>query len=213
MSVSVKICGLKSEAAVTAAVAGGAAFAGFVFFEKSPRFLTPAAAGRLRAALPAHIPAVAVTVDADDDAIDAIVAGAAPDYLQLHGTENPARVAALKARTGLKVIKAIPVAGPGDLAPVADFDKVADLLLFDAKAGADDGRPGGNARRFDWSLVAGVITRAPFLLAGGLNAVNLKDAVAQSGARRVDVSSGVETAPGEKDPKLIAAFLEAAKTI
>jgi len=213
MTVAVKICGLKTPPAVAAAVSGGAAFAGFVFFEKSPRFLLPMEAGHLRAALPAHIPAVAVTVDADDAALDAIIAGAAPDYLQLHGRESPARVRAIKARTGLKVIKAIPVAVPDDLSAVADFDKVADLLLFDAKAGADDGRPGGNARQFDWGLVAGAVTHAPFLLAGGLSAANLKDAVAQSGARRVDVSSGVETAPGEKDPKLIAAFLKAATTI
>lgn len=213
MSVGVKICGLKTEAAVTAVIAGGAAFAGFVFFEKSPRFIAPDAAGALRADLPKTIPAVAVTADADDAALDAIIEGMRPDYLQLHGAESPARVAALKARTGLKIIKAIPVAGRDDLAALADFDKVADLLLFDAKPSVGDALPGGNARRFDWGLLAGVPTRAPFMLAGGLTADTLREAVMRSGAGFVDVSSGVERAPGEKDVGLIAAFLGAAQAL
>lgn len=213
MSVGVKICGLKTETAVAAVIAGGAAFAGFVFFEKSPRFITPAAAGALRAALPPTIPAVAVTANADDAALEAIVEGMRPDYLQLHGAESPARVAAVKAGTGLKVIKAIPVAKAEDLAAVADFDKVADLLLFDAKPAPGDALPGGNARRFDWGLVAGVATRVPFMLAGGLTADTVREAVTRSGAGFVDVSSGVERAPGEKDVGLIAAFLDAARAL
>jgi len=213
MSVGVKICGLKTPGAVAAVIAGGAAFAGFVFFEKSPRFIEPAAAGTLRRALPPGLPAVAVTADADDDAIDAVVAGARPDYLQLHGRETPARVAQVKARTGLKVIKAIAVSSAHDLRAVPDFDKCADLLLFDAKPAPGDALPGGNARRFDWSLVRGTQTAQPFMLAGGLTAGNLGEAIALSGAALVDVSSGVECAPGEKDVNLIAAFLAAAKLI
>jgi len=210
VSLAVKICGLKTPEAVDAVIAGKAAYAGFVFFDKSPRFLFPAAARALRMRLPPAIKAVALLVDPTDEILASTIDGMAPDLLQLHGAESPARVAAIRERFGLPVIKALPVASKADLAAVTGFAAVADLLLFDAKPLPGDTRPGGNARAFDWGLLKGLAPGRPWLLAGGLTPDTLGAAIAASGAPAVDVSSGVERAPGEKDPALIRAFLAAA---
>jgi phosphoribosylanthranilate isomerase len=213
MSLAVKICGLKTPEAVDAAVEGGAAYAGFVFFEKSPRFLTPAAARALKGRLPARVKAVALLVDPPDETLVYTIEGMAPDLIQLHGAESPARVTAIRTRFGLPVIKAIPVASKADLGAVSAYDAVADMLLFDAKPAPGASRPGGNAQAFDWSLLGGLRPARPWLLAGGLTSANIAEAVRATGAAAVDVSSGVERAPGEKDPALIRAFLAAASAL
>lgn len=214
MSVGVKICGLTTEQAVAATVEGGARFAGFVFFPKSPRAVTARAAGSLRASLPKSVAAVAVTVDAEDQLVAQIMTETRPDYLQLHGAETPERVAAIRERFGVPVIKALPVSTAADLDAVPGYAAVADLLLFDAKpAPGNTALPGGNARVFDWALVKDLDPGRPWLLAGGLTPENLAQAIAASGARLVDVSSGVEVASGVKDPALIRQFLAVAKTL
>lgn len=213
MSISVKICGLKSPEAVDAAVEGGAAYAGFVFFDRSPRLLPLKTARALRDRLPRTVPAVALFVDPDDTAIEAVVTAMGPDMIQLHGAESPARVTAIRAKFGLPVIKALPIRARPDFEPVSAYAAAADMLLFDAKPEPGDTRPGGNARPFDWALLKALTPGRPWLLAGGLTADNLAAAVAASGARAVDVSSGVERAPGEKDPARIRAFLAAAGTL
>lgn len=215
MAVGVKICGLKTPEAVDAALAGGAAYAGFVFFAASPRHLEPSAAGALRARLAERIPAVAVVVDPDDQSLAAILRDARPDLIQLHGRESPARVAEIRARFARPVVKAIPVATAADLAAAPGYAAVADMLLFDAKADPDETRPGGHARRFNWALLKDLpaTVARPWFLAGGLTAETLAEAVASSGARLLDVSSGVERAPGEKDPLLVRRFLDTAKAL
>jgi phosphoribosylanthranilate isomerase len=213
VSLAVKICGLKTPEAVDAAVEGGAAYAGFVFFEKSPRFLTPDAARALRERLPATVKAVALLVDPTDETLAYTIEGMAPDLIQLHGEETPARVTAIRARFGLPVIKAIPVASKADLGALSAYDAVADMLLFDAKPAPGASRPGGNAQAFDWSLLGGLRPLRPWLLAGGLSSANIAEAVRVTGAAAVDVSSGVERAPGKKDPALIRAFLAAASAL
>ena len=213
MSLAVKICGLKTEDAVDAAVEGGAAYVGFIFFPRSPRALAPDAAAVLRKRVPPAVRTVAVVVDADDTTLDRIMREVAPDLLQLHGRESPARTAQLRRRYDRPVIKALPVATAADLRDVAIYAKEADILLFDAKPGPEASRPGGNALSFDWALMRGVKLQKPWLLAGGLTADNLAEAVATSGAAAVDVSSGVERAPGEKDVALIRRLLEVAKNM
>ena len=213
MTVAVKICGLKDKAAVAAAVSGGAGFVGFVFFARSPRFIRPEAAGALGAAVPKKIVKVGLVVDADDDALEAIIAGAKIDMLQLHGTETPERATAIRARFGLPVMKALAVATPADIDKAAAFEPAVDRFLFDAKPPKGATRPGGNAGTFDWTLLKGRAFAKPWLLAGGLTAANLARAVAQSGAAGVDVSSGVEDAPGVKSPEKILGFLRVAKTL
>ncbi|HTT78325.1 MAG TPA: phosphoribosylanthranilate isomerase [Stellaceae bacterium] len=211
MPVAVKICGLRSEAAVTAAVAGGAAHVGFVFYPPSPRAVSPAEAARLCAAVPAGIGRVGLFVDADDEAIGAVLDIAPLDLLQFHGQESPQRVAAAKARFGRPVIKAISIAAPEDASAAARYEDVADMLLFDARPPRRaDALPGGNGLVFDWRLIADREWRLPWLLSGGLTAALLPEAVRVSGARAVDVSSGVERRPGDKDPAKIRAFLAAA---
>ena len=202
-----KICGINSPEAMTAAVAGGAAFVGLVFFPPSPRALTPAQAAALAALVPDSVCKVGLFVDPDDDT----VAAAAPslDMLQLHGSEPPARAAALRQRFDRPVMKAIKVATAADLDTAGAYRDAVDWLLFDAAPPPDAAVPGGNARAFDWSLLAGRRWPKPWMLAGGLDATNVAAAVAASGARCVDVSSGVESARGHKDPALITAFLEA----
>ena len=184
---------------------------GFVFFERSPRHLSLQRADALAARTGSRARRVALTVDADDATLDAIVAAAHPDILQLHGRETPSRVAAVKRRFGLPVMRALSIASPADLDRAAAFEAVADLLLFDAPAPAAASRPGGNGEIFDWSLLRGLASRVPWLLAGGLHAGNVAAAVAAAGADGVDVSSGVERAPGVKDTRLIAAFVVAAR--
>ena len=213
MTLAVKICGLKTPETVTAAVNGGASFVGFVFFPRSPRAITPSEAAHLGTYVPKSVPRVGLVVDADDEALRTIVATAGLDMLQLHGSELPGRVAVVRNVFGLPVMKAIPIAEPGDVAKARAYETVADRLLFDAKPPTGADRPGGNARPFDWSLMAGTTWRVPWMLAGGLTANTLAEAVHVSGATAVDVSSGVEDAPGVKSVDRILAFLEASRAV
>ena len=212
MTVAAKICGVKDRAALDAAVAGGAAYVGFVFYPRSPRNVTPPEAGALAAALPGHVTAVALAVDPDDALVDAILGGA-PDIrmFQLHGAETPERVSELRARTGKKAMKAIKVSEAADLDAARPYLSAADMLLFDAKPPADmkNALPGGNAVSFDWTILSGRGWPLPWMLSGGLDPDNVTEAIRVSGAPAVDVSSGVESAPGVKDPARIAAFLKA----
>ncbi len=207
----VKICGLRDAAGLDAAVAAGASYVGLVFFEKSPRHVTLAQAADLAASVPAGIAKVALVVNADDAALDALLAQVPVDILQLHGSESPQRVTAVKARYGLPVMKAVGVAGPDDLAALDTYAQVADQLLVDAKPPKDADLPGGNGLAFDWRLIAGRRWSVPWMLAGGLTPLNVAQAVGLTGARQVDVSSGVESAPGVKDAALIAAFCAAVR--
>lgn len=209
--VRVKICGLRTAGDVAAVAAAGAAYAGFVFFPKSPRHLTLAAAREAALAAPPGLAKVALTVDADDAALDAIVEAVPLDMLQLHGHETPDRVAAVRARYGLPVMKAIGVADEGDLAALLDYSLVADQLLIDAKPPRGAEVPGGNGLSFDWRLLVGRKWLRPWMLAGGLTPENVAAAVRLTGARQVDVSSGVESAPGIKDAARITAFVAAAQ--
>ena len=214
MTLEVKICGITDAAALRVARDHGAAMAGFIFYPRSPRSIDPAAAGALAAAR-GGLRAVGVGVDLDDDAWAAILEAVPLDMLQAHGGETPARVADLRARFGLPVIKAVAIAGPEDIARAKTYEPVADHLLFDAKPPKDmpDALPGGNARAFDWRLLAETQWNRPWLLSGGLNADNLATAVATAHAPGVDVSSGVEARPGVKDTAKIAAFLQHAATL
>jgi phosphoribosylanthranilate isomerase len=208
MTVAAKICGLSSEAAIDAAVAGGAAYVGFVFYPPSPRAVSPVRAGALCAAVPTAAQRVALFVDADDAAIAAVLDILPIDILQFHGAETPKRVADARRRFGCKVMKAISVAGSDDVAAASRYEDVADLLLFDAKPPRrPDALPGGNGLVFDWQLIAGRDWHLPWMLSGGLTATILPDAVRISGATTVDVSSGVERHPGDKDPDKIREFL------
>jgi phosphoribosylanthranilate isomerase len=212
VTVAAKICGLSSEAAVEAAIAGGAAYVGFVFYPPSPRSVSAARAGELCKAVPASVRRVGLFVDGDDAAIAAALGAAPLDILQFHGGESPGRVAEAKHRFGRKVMKAISVAGPEDVAAASRYEDVADLLLFDAKPPhRPDALPGGNGLVFDWQLIAGRNWRLPWMLSGGLTAELLPEAVRISGATAVDVSSGVERRPGDKDPDKIRAFLDVAR--
>jgi phosphoribosylanthranilate isomerase len=208
--VRVKICGLRSAADVAAVAEAGAAYAGFVFFPKSPRHLTPDQARAAALAAPPGLAKVALVVDADDASLEAILSVVPVDILQLHGRETPARVAEVRSRFGLPVMKAVGVAGPEDLAALAAHEAVADLVLVDAKPAPGADLPGGNGAAFDWRLVAGRRWRRPWMLAGGLTPANVAEAVRLTGAVQVDVSSGVEAAPGVKDHALIRAFVAAA---
>ena len=207
----VKICGLTAAQDVQAAAAAGATYVGFVFFEKSPRHLSPDAARALAIEVPPGIAKVALVVDASDAALDTLTGTVPLDMLQLHGHETPARVAEIRARYGLPVMKAIGIAENDDLAQIDTYAEVADQLLIDAKPPRGADRPGGNAAAFDWSLIAGRDWPLPWLLAGGLTPDNVAEAVTQTGARQVDVSSGVEQAPGRKDEQRIRAFIAAAR--
>ncbi|WP_322893884.1 MULTISPECIES: phosphoribosylanthranilate isomerase [unclassified Yoonia] len=205
----VKICGLRDAAGLDAAVRAGAAYVGLVFFDKSPRHVTLAQAASLAAEVPVGIAKVALVVNADDAALDALLAQVPIDILQLHGSETPERVTAVRARYGLPVMKAVGVAGPDDLAALDVYAQVADQLLVDAKPPKDAGLPGGNGLAFDWQLIAKRRWPLPWMLAGGLTPDSVAEAVALTSARQVDVSSGVESAPGVKDAALIAAFCAA----
>jgi phosphoribosylanthranilate isomerase len=211
MSVIVKICGLATQASLDAALACGAGMAGFVFFDNSPRHVSLELAANLGRRAANRACKVLVTVDAGDVMLAAAIKALDPGLLQLHGCESPERVAAVRARFGLPVMKAIGIVEPADLAVVPVFDGVADFLLFDAKPRGANGRPGGSGTSFDWSLLGMIETNKPWLLAGGLDAGNVADALAQTGAPGVDVSSGVESAPGVKDRNKIAAFIAAVR--
>jgi phosphoribosylanthranilate isomerase len=206
----VKICGLRTPADVEAVAAAGAAYAGFVFFPKSPRHLTLDQAARAALAAPPGLAKVALTVDADDATLDAIMGAVPIDILQLHGNETPDRVAAIRAHFGLPVMKVMGVADEGDLAGLLEMSLAADQLLIDAKPPKGADLPGGNGLAFDWRLLVGRKWLRPWMLAGGLTAGNVAEAVRLTGARQVDVSSGVESAPGIKDAGLIRAFVTAA---
>jgi len=213
MSVQVKICGISTAEAMSAAIEGGAAFVGLVFYPPSPRAITPAEAAALAALVPAGIIKTGLLVDADDDTLETILKGVPLDLLQLHGSESPERVAEVKARFGLPVMKVVKLRQEGDLEAVEPYLEVADRLLFDAKPPAEmtNALPGGNAVAFDWTLLAGTTWPLPWMLAGGLTPENVAEAIAVSGAPAVDVSSGVEEAPGRKNLQKIKAFLEAAR--
>ncbi|MBW7922224.1 MAG: phosphoribosylanthranilate isomerase [Rubellimicrobium sp.] len=213
MPVEVKICGLRDRAGVEAAAAAGARYAGFVFFPRSPRAVDVATARALAAWVPAGMGRVALVVDADDSLLDTITHEVAPDLLQLHGHESPARVAEIRARTGLPVMKALGVAEEGDLVAIADYLPVADRLLIDARPAPGAALPGGNGLAFDWHLIAGRHWPLPWMLAGGLTPANVAEALRLTGAQAVDVSSGVESAPGVKDAARIAAFVAAAHAV
>ncbi|WP_170761588.1 phosphoribosylanthranilate isomerase [Ruegeria lacuscaerulensis] len=210
--VSVKICGLTAPNHVRAAAEAGARYVGFVFFPKSPRHLAIEAAAELAHLVPVGIAKVALTVNASDEDLDRIVSDVPLDMLQLHGKESPDRVAEVRERIGLPVMKAIGIAEPEDLAAIDLYSEVADQLLIDAKPPRTSELPGGNGLAFDWRLLAGrKYWQRPWMLAGGLTPENVAEAVCMTGARQVDVSSGVETAPGAKDLDLIRAFVDATR--
>ncbi|MGB8814181.1 MAG: phosphoribosylanthranilate isomerase [Paracoccaceae bacterium] len=209
--IRVKICGLRTVADVADVAAAGAAYAGFVFFPKSPRHLTIDQARVLALCAPVGLAKVALVVNADDVLLDAITEAMPLDMLQLHGHETPERVAEVRARYGLPVMKAVGVADEGDLAAVFEYSMVADQILIDAKPPKDAVLPGGNGLSFDWRLVAQRRWLKPWMLAGGLTPENVAEAVRLTNARQVDVSSGVESAPGVKDHARIAAFVKAAQ--
>lgn len=211
--IHVKICGLRTVGDVEAAAAAGAAYAGFVFFTKSPRHLTVEKARELAISVPVGLAKVALVVDADDALLDAIVEAVPLDMLQLHGYESPDRVAEVRARYGLPVMKAVGVADEGDLAAILDYSAVADQLLIDAKPPKDAALPGGNGLFFDWRLVAQRRWLRPWMLAGGLTPANVAEAIRLTNARQVDVSSGVESAPGVKDVACMASFVAAAREL
>ena len=208
--IRVKICGLRTVDDVVAVARAGAAYAGFVFFPKSPRHLSIPEARALALAAPVGLAKVALIVNADDAAIDAILADVPIDMLQLHGAETPARVAEVRDRFGLPVMKAVGLSGEADLAAIMEYSLIADQLLIDAKPGSGTDLPGGNGLAFDWRLLVGRKWLRPWMLAGGLGPQNVADAVRLTGAAQVDVSSGVESAPGVKDHAKIAAFVAAA---
>lgn len=215
MVLEVKICGLNSPDAVAAALAGGADLVGFNFYPKTPRAVSPQQAAELARPVGPGTLKVGILVDPDDATLTALVKAVKLDLLQLHGAESPRRVAEIRALGGLPVMKVIKLAKPEDLGAVADYLPVAERLLFDAKPPADraDALPGGNAVSFDWQILAGKTWPRPWMLSGGLSLDNLARAVRASGARAVDVASGVETAPGRKDPQKIKDFLAAAKAL
>lgn len=210
-AIKVKICGLTQPDHMRAAVAAGASYVGLVFFEKSPRNMTIEAARETALIAPEGVAKVALTVNATDAELDAIFATVPIDIWQLQGAETPARVAEVRSRYGLPVMKAVGVAGAEDLPALDTFGTVADMLLVDAKPPKDAKLPGGNGLTFDWHLIAGRQWSRPWMLAGGLTAVNISAAITATGTRQVDVSSGVESAPGVKDQQKMQAFINAAK--
>jgi phosphoribosylanthranilate isomerase len=214
MSIAVKTCGLSDKRAIDAALAGGARYLGFVFFPPSPRNVAPAEVAALVAALPEGVSTVGVTVDPDDALLDKILSAVRVDYFQLHGNESPERAQAIRQRTGCGVIKAIKVSEAAEIGAAEAYREATDMVLFDAKPPPDAAHPGGNARAFDWSLFQ-IVPPPPsmkWLLSGGLTVDNVAEAIKIAGARAVDVSSGIESAPGRKDPNKIRAFLDAVAT-
>lgn len=209
MAFDVKICGLKTPETVAAALTGGASHIGFIFFPKSPRYVEPDVAGELRRQASGRALAVAVTVDADDAFLERIVRDVAPDMLQLHGKESPARVTELKNRYGLPVMKAFALSQTEDLTQVDPYRGIADRFLFDAKPPKGSELPGGNGVSFDWKILTGIDPSVDYLLSGGLNAANIAEALRLANPPGIDISSGVESAPGVKDVGLIRAFFDA----
>lgn len=212
-AIRVKICGLRGADVMQAAVDAGAAYVGLVFFPKSPRHVTLEMAAGIAQQVPPGIAKVALVVNADDAQLDAMIDAVPLDILQLHGAETPERVAEIRARYGLPVMKALGVADADDLAAIDSYAQVADQLLIDAKPPRNADLPGGNGLSFDWRLIAGRRWPVPWMLAGGLTAENVAEAIRLTGARQVDVSSGVESAPGVKDAAMIADFCKAAQAV
>jgi len=213
MSLIVKICGLSTRETLDVALQAGADMVGFMFFPASPRHLSLSAAEELGRQARGRAQKAAVSVDADDATLENIIEALRPDLLQLHGKETVARVRDIKARFKLPVMKVIPVAEKADLAGLAGHAAVADRILFDARAPKDASRPGGLGVPFDWHLLEGLDLKVPFMVSGGLHAANLAEAVSVTGAGGVDVSSGVESAPGVKDPDKIRKFIAAARAV
>jgi phosphoribosylanthranilate isomerase len=211
MPVQVKICGINSAAAADAVLRAGADFGGLVFFAKSPRHLSLEQGAMLAERMRGRLRLAALVVDDKDEQLAAIARLVKPDFFQLHGKETPERVADIRARFGIPVIKALAISEPCDLAKVAAYDDVAGMFLFDAAPAADASRPGGHGAAFDWQILKGQNFARPWFLAGGLTPESVAQAIAISGATMVDVSSGVESAPGIKSPNRIAEFVAAAK--
>lgn len=212
MATLVKICGINSAEAADAAARGGADFAGLVFHPKSPRHVTAEAARSLAQRLRGRVRLVALVVDPRDEDIVHVMNNAVPDFLQLHGSESPARVNEVREKFGLPVIKVLPVADASDFANLPAYEEAADMLMFDAKPPANADRTGGHGVAFDWQLLRSRTISRPWFLAGGLNTENIARAIAASNAPGVDVSSGVETAPGVKSPEMIQSFIAAARS-
>lgn len=210
-NVAVKICGLTQPSDVHAVAQAGAVYCGFVFFPKSPRNVSFQQAAAMAVEAPIGLAKVALTVNADDAFLDALTATVPLDMLQLHGNETPARVQEVKARYGLPVMKAVGVADATDLPALDDYMKVADQILVDAKPPKNADLPGGNGLTFDWRLIAGRRWAVPWMLAGGLTAENVAEAIRMTGARQIDLSSGVESRPGVKDAAMIDGFMAAVK--
>lgn len=211
MPARAKICGLTTEPAVAAALAGGASHLGFMVFDKSPRNIAPERAEVLARPARGKALVVAVLVDPSDALVDRVAGALRPDLIQLHGREPPARAREIAERAGAGVVKVIPVGEPRDVDAAAAYEGLVENLMFETKPPKDADRPGGHGVAFDWTLLAGRRFQRPWMLAGGLNPWNVGEAVAASGAPLVDVSSGVERGPGLKDPALISAFLDAVR--
>ena len=211
MSLIVKICGLSTRETLEAALEAGADMVGFVFFPPSPRHLSLEVARALDREVQRRALKVALTVDADDATLDGIIAALQPDLLQLHGRESPSRLRDIKRKFALPVMKAIAVETSADLAVLPDYAGIADHILFDARAPKEATRPGGLGTPFDWHVLENLDLAVPFMVLGGLHAGNVAEAVRVTRAGGVDVSSGVETIPGHKDPELIRAFIRAAR--
>lgn len=211
MALSIKICGLKTPEALDVALESGADLVGFVFFPPSPRTLGLEAARLLGERVHGRAGKVALTVNANDEMLAKIIDALQPDMLQLHGNEPPERVAVVRSKFGLPVMKALPIAERGDLSPIRIYAKVADRIIFDARAPQEATRPGGLGKPFDWTLLKGINPGVPFMLSGGLDASNVAEAIRITGAPGVDVSSGVERVPGVKDLDKIRAFIHAAR--
>ncbi|KAA0570776.1 phosphoribosylanthranilate isomerase [Azospirillum sp. Sh1] len=214
MTVAAKICGLSEPESLRAAVAGGARYVGFVFYPRSPRAIAPPMAAELARLLPTGVRSVGLFVDPDDEFLEHVTGQVPLDLIQLHGAETPRRIAEIKARYALPVMKAVKIGGPEDLTTAMEAAEVADRLLFDAKPPAKvSALPGGNGIAFDWTILAGRSWPRPWMLSGGLTAENVAEAVRVTGAAEVDVSSGVEDRPGHKDPALVRAFLSAVASL
>ena len=211
MRLDIKICGLKTPEAVDRAVALGATHIGFIFFGKSPRHIEPADAGRLADRVRGRAKIVSVSVDADNDELDEIMAMIRPDILQLHGRESPDRVLTVKAVTGLPVWKALSISEAKDLERVDDYDGIANRYLFDAKRPKNSELPGGNGISFDWTLLAGLSERIDYMLSGGLDKDNVAEALRIAKPTGIDLSSGVESSPGVKSLQMMDDFFAAVR--
>jgi phosphoribosylanthranilate isomerase len=212
MAVPVKICGLSTPDTLDVAIEAGADMLGFVFFPRSPRHLSYETARSLGQQARGRALKVALSVDASDDQLSAMIAALQPDYLQLHGQETPERARTVRTRFGIPIMKALPIASAADLGRMGDYAETADRLILDARPPREATRPGGLGSRFDWHLLEHIETEKPFILSGGLDPGNVAEALRITRAQGVDVSSGVERAPGEKDADKIRAFIAAVRT-